>query len=120
VLLDVHSYPSRPLPYEMHADGPRPAVCLGTDPVHTPPSLLDAARAAFAPVGPVGTDSPFRGTYVPLRHYRVEPRVWSVMLELRRDTHLAEPAGPPTAGLTAVVRALAVLVDAVTAAARAA
>ncbi len=114
VLLDVHSYPSRPLPYELHADGPRPAVCLGTDPVHTPASLLDAARATFAPLGPVGTDVPFRGTYVPLRHHGVEPRVRSVMLEIRRDTHLVEPAGPPTAGLAAAARALAALVDAVT------
>ena len=43
-----------PLPYELHADGPRPAVCLGVDPVHTPPWLVEAARRAFAPLGPSG------------------------------------------------------------------
>src|SRR5690606_16140281 len=48
VLLDVHSYPADPLPYELHADRPRPQVCLGTDPVHTPAWLLDAAQHAFA------------------------------------------------------------------------
>jgi N-formylglutamate amidohydrolase len=113
VLVDVHSYPSAPLPYELHADGPRPAVCLGTDPVHTPPALLAAAREAFARVGEVGTDSPFGGTYVPLRHHGRDPRVQSIMVELRRDGHLVEPAGPVTAGLAAAVAALAALVDAV-------
>ena len=79
VLLDVHSYPSRPLPYERHADGPRPAVCLGVDPVHTPSWLLAAARRAFARLGPVGVDTPFRGTYVPLAHSAGtagSPRSW--------------------------------------------
>jgi N-formylglutamate deformylase len=114
MLLDVHSYPSTPLPYELHADGPRPAVCLGTDPVHTPPDLVDAARAAFAPVGTVGLDTPFRGAYVPSRHYGVDRRVHALMLELRRDGHLVEPAGPLTAGLDVTAAALAALVDAVT------
>jgi N-formylglutamate deformylase len=111
VLLDVHSYPSVALPYELHAEGPRPAVCLGTDPVHTPPELVAAARTAF---GEVGLDSPFRGAYVPLRHYGVDRRVQALMLELRRDGHLVEPDGPATAGLDVAARALAALVDAVT------
>jgi N-formylglutamate amidohydrolase len=115
VLLDVHSYPSTPLPYELDVDRPRPAVCLGTDPVHTPPWLLAAARAAFAPVGPVDLDVPFAGTYVPLAHYRTDPRVHSVMLEIRRDVYLREPAGPPAPGLRKVVDALTALIDRCTA-----
>jgi N-formylglutamate amidohydrolase len=117
VLVDVHSYPSAPLPYELHADGPRPPVCLGTDPAHTPPDLLAAARRAFARVGGVGgvgTDSPFRGTYVPLRHHGTDRRVHSIMIELRRDGHLVEPDGPVTGGLVVAAAALAALVDAVT------
>jgi N-formylglutamate deformylase len=113
VLLDVHSYPSAPLPYELHADRPRPAVCLGTDPVHTPPWLLAAAREAFAPVGTVALDAPFAGTYVPLAYYRADPQVHSVMLEIRRDAYLHEPDGPLTCGADRVADALAALVDAV-------
>ncbi|GAA3308831.1 hypothetical protein GCM10020295_71870 [Streptomyces cinereospinus] len=113
-MLDVHSYPSVRLPYELHGKGPRPAVCLGTDPYHTPPALLAAAREAFAGIGEVGLDTPFSGTYVPLEYYRAEPRVGALMVEIRRDTYLREPGGPPGPGLSRLASALARLVDAVT------
>ncbi|MFF7159788.1 N-formylglutamate amidohydrolase [Streptomyces sp. NPDC008086] len=112
VIVDVHSYPTAPLPYELHAEGPRPAVCLGTDSFHTPPALLAAAREAFAE-WETGLDSPFSGTYVPLEFYGGEPRVSALMVEIRRDTYMAEPGGPVGSGLTRLAGALAALVDAV-------
>ena len=113
VLVDVHSYPSRALPYELHGTGPRPAICLGTDPDHTPAALLDTARRMLAPCGDIAVDTPFAGCYVPLRHYRRQRAVTAVMVEIRRDTYLTEPAGPPTAGFDAVVDAVTELVNAV-------
>ncbi|MGW0861515.1 N-formylglutamate amidohydrolase [Streptomyces sp. NPDC002611] len=110
VIIDVHSYPSRRLPYELHGDGPRPAVCLGTDPFHTSPGLLDAAREAF---GETGLDSPFSGAYVPLEFYGKRPEVGALMVEIRRDTYMTEPGGPAGAGLERLADALARLVDAV-------
>ncbi|MGW4724420.1 N-formylglutamate amidohydrolase [Streptomyces sp. NPDC004291] len=113
VVIDVHSYPGEPLPYELHGDGPRPPVCLGTDAFHTPPALLDAAREAFGGFGGVGTDSPFAGTYVPLSYYRREPRVHALMVEIRRDLYMSEPGGAAGPGAAALGAALAHLVDAV-------
>ena len=81
VLLDIHSYPAQPLPYERHPDGPRPEVCLGTDRTHTPSWLVEAARAAFAGFE-VGLDSPFSGAYVPAGR-----AVAAIMIEVRRDVH---------------------------------
>jgi N-formylglutamate amidohydrolase len=112
VIIDVHSYPTEPLPYELHGDGPRPPICLGTDRHHTPPALLEAARAAFAGFGGVGTDSPFAGTYVPLEHYGRDTRVSALMVEIRRDVYMKEPGGPAGPGLDALAAALAELVDA--------
>ncbi|MET7733179.1 N-formylglutamate amidohydrolase [Streptomyces sp. NPDC005402] len=109
VVIDVHSYPSAPLPYELHGEGPRPPVCLGTDSFHTPPELLAAAREAF---GEVGLDSPFSGTYVPLEFYGRDPRVSALMVEIRRDTYMTEPGGPAGPGLHELAQALAALVDA--------
>jgi N-formylglutamate amidohydrolase len=85
VILDVHSYPKKALPYELHGDGPRPAVCLGTDAAHTPPDLVHEAQRAFATCGDVALDTPFSGCYVPLAHYRRHSGVTALMLELRRD-----------------------------------
>ncbi len=112
VVIDVHSYPSAPLPYELHGDGPRPPVCLGTDPFHTPPWLREAARRAFDGFGGTGLDSPFAGTYVPLEHYGRDRRVAALMVEIRRDLYMAEPGGPAGSGAEALASALAVLADA--------
>lgn len=113
VIIDVHSYPSAALPYELHALGERPAICLGTDPAHTSAALLRTARRAFAPCGTIAVNTPFSGCYVPLKHYRQQTAVAAIMIEIRRDTYLTEPGGPPTAGLDRVVRALAELVEVV-------
>ncbi|MFJ8773675.1 N-formylglutamate amidohydrolase [Streptomyces microflavus] len=110
VIVDVHSYPSAPLPYELHGTGPRPPVCLGTDPFHTPPELRALAEAAFAGFGGTGIDSPFADTYVPLKHYGTDRRVTALMIEIRRDTYMSEPGGPAGAGLDALAGALAELV----------
>ncbi|CAL9368071.1 N-formylglutamate amidohydrolase [Streptomyces sp. enrichment culture] len=114
VIIDVHSYPSAPLPYELHGEGPRPAVCLGTDSFHTPPGLLGAAREAFAPCGETGLDSPFAGTYVPLEFYGKRAEVSALMVEIRRDTYMTEPGGPAGPGLSRLASALGALVDAAT------
>ncbi|MGW2201595.1 N-formylglutamate amidohydrolase [Streptomyces sp. NPDC001774] len=111
VIVDVHSYPTEALPYELHGDGPRPPICLGTDAFHTPPALVDAARKAFAPFGGIGTDSPFAGTYVPLDHYGRDPRVTALMIEIRRDVYMTEPGGPAGPGLDTLGAALAALVE---------
>lgn len=90
-IVDVHSYPSIALPYEREPTQPRPGVCLGTDPFHTPGWLVEAARAAFDGVdGGVDLDVPFAGTYVPLARYGHDPRVGSLMLEIRRDLYMDE------------------------------
>ena len=111
VIIDVHSYPSKPLPYELHAHGPRPPICLGTDDFHTPPWLLDAARAAFGDCGGIELNTPFAGCYVPLKHYGRTGAVAALMIEIRRDVYMDEPGGAPTSGLDQVISALARLVD---------
>lgn len=89
VIIDVHSYPTRALSYELaaHGDRPRPPLCIGTDPFHTPGWLIDTVRESWQRNvgGEVGVDQPFAGTYVPLDRYRTDPRLRSVMVEIRRD-----------------------------------
>lgn len=109
-IIDLHSYPLVELPYErhVHPDAPRPACCIGTDPQHTLPALAAAVATAFARLGETAVNEPFAGTYVPLAYFGSDPRVQSVMVELRRDTYLDEPAG-----IDQIAAMLAALVDAI-------
>ena len=87
-IIDIHSYPLTKNPYELHGDGPRPEVCIGTDAFHTSAALAEAATSSLAnaaPTGEVGLNSPFAGCYVPLDQYEQTTAVQAVMLEIRRD-----------------------------------
>lgn len=91
VVLDVHSYPERRLPYELHGDGPRPEVCLGTDAFHTPAWLVEGIERLCTERGfEAGRDTPFAGVYIPAWAYRRDERVQGVMLDIRRDAYIDE------------------------------
>ena len=94
-ILDVHSFPSVALPYELHADLRRPAICLGVDPFHTPPAVAAAAHRRFAEFGEVLENEPFVGTYVPLAHWGTTRAVTSMMIEIRRYLYMHEATGEP-------------------------
>jgi len=98
-VIDVHSYPRDAQPYELAPEGARPELCIGTDGTHTPGSLVAIVRAAAEAVGfACDLDTPFAGTFVPTP-WLGDPRVRSVMLEIRRDTYMDERTGEPHAGL---------------------
>ena len=102
-VLDIHSFPREALPYE-RADRPRPSICLGVDDFHTPPELVAAARKAFSDFD-IEINTPFAGTYVPLKFYESDARVRGLMIEVRRDVPATD------FGLAAVASALTHLVD---------
>lgn len=110
-IIDLHSYPSTPLPYELDSSAERPEICIGTDPFHTPSGLIEDVTGAFARQSlEVGLDTPFAGTYVPLAHLNRTPQVRSVMVEIRRDLYLEGPGGPLTSGYDDLVSCLASVV----------
>lgn len=92
VIIDAHSYPSQPLPYELHADSHRPPLCVGYDERHVAASLLSCVREVFSHLEQADNE-PFAGAYVPLKHFGRDARVQSVMLELRRDQYMDERTG---------------------------
>lgn len=99
LIVDCHSFPSHPLPCDLDQKMPRPDICLGTDPDHTPPSLWHAIVKAFARFGiAVAVNCPYAGTIVPYRYYRMDSRVWSIMIEVRRGLYMDEDTGAKTHG----------------------
>jgi len=94
LLIDCHSFPARPLPYEFDQSPERADICLGTDGFHTPPRLITAAVDAFQQLGfTVSINRPFSGTLLPLKHYQQESRVFSLMVEVNRGLYLDEATG---------------------------
>lgn len=102
LIFDCHSYPSRTLPYEREGQF-RPQIGIGTDPFHTASPLKVAMEKAFADRGyEVGIDTPFAGALVPNAFYGRDPRVQSVMIEVRRDLYMDEATGIPHGGFDRV------------------
>lgn len=86
-IVDLHSYAVEALPYELHKDDLRPAVCLGVDKGHIAWDIVDEAEDAFFALGSVEVNTPFSGSYVPTEFYFKDSRVQSIMFEIRKDTY---------------------------------
>jgi N-formylglutamate deformylase len=94
ILLDCHSFASIPLPSEPEQTLERPDICIGTNPFHSPPALVEGLVAAFERERlTVQLNTPFAGTLVPLQFLGVDDRVRSVMIEVRRGLYCDEATG---------------------------
>lgn len=89
LLVDAHSFPRAPLPYESDQRPDRPQICIGVDEFHTPKALEAAFIHAFNAGGfDVRLNEPFAGALVPIRYYRTDKRVSAVMVEVNRGLYL--------------------------------
>jgi N-formylglutamate deformylase len=94
LVIDCHSFPSKPLPYEFDQNQKRPDICLGTDSFHTPAHLVEAAKVAFENTGfTVEVNSPFSGALVPMKHYMQCRNVSAIMIEVNRALYMDEATG---------------------------
>jgi len=93
LIIDLHSFPSRALPYE-DAALERPDVCLGFDTYHRPQGLLHTLQDIAKDEGLSWAENqPFAGSYVPLQYFNSDSRVRSVMVELNRALYMDEGSG---------------------------
>ena len=93
LIVDCHSYPSKPLIRDLDQTTARPDFNIGNDKYHTPQKLIDASIAYFEQKGySIGVDWPYKGTIVPLEHYQKNKKVHSIMLEVNRELYLNEPS----------------------------
>jgi len=102
LIIDAHSFPGTPLPYESNQDVLRPEICIGADPDHTSDDLLGMAVSLFRKAGfIVAVNQPFSGALVPAEFYRRDSSVFSIMIEVRRDLYMNETTGEKNAGFDA-------------------
>jgi len=103
IIIDCHSFPSRPLNRDLDKTMPRPAFNIGTDPVHTPKYLEEAAVSFFTERGyDVGVNWPYSGSLVPMEYYRVQPNVQSIMIEINRSLYLDEATSARSEGYAGI------------------
>lgn len=117
-VIDCHSFPRHPLPYEGKPEAARPEICIGSDVLHTPGELLETASSLFREAGfEVVANEPFSGTIVPSVYLDEERSVFSLMIEVRRDLYMDEASGRRRhdfdAFVTRLSRILHRLIDAV-------
>ena len=102
VILDAHSFPTGPLPTQVGFSAPL-EIGIGTQPGHTSPELQALAEDFFRAQGfVVGVDIPFSGAIVPNRFFGKEPRVQSLMIEVRRDLYMDETTGERHGGFARI------------------
>lgn len=89
LIVDGHSFYDEPLPYEFDQNRSRPDICIGTDEYHTPGRIEETLCAFFRDRGySVELNRPFAGCIVPIRYYRIDKRVCSVMIEINRRRYI--------------------------------
>jgi len=96
MIIDCHSFPSKPLPFE-DASKKRPDICIGILPFHTPQSLINEIQGFCAQHNwTTAINEPFEGTYVPLKFLKKDTRVKSIMIEINRRLYMDEHTGRKT------------------------
>lgn len=101
VVIDCHSFPSVPLPYEADQSLDRPDLCIGTDRFHTPADLTERIKDEAEQLGlSVAVNAPFAGALVPSEFYRARKSVFGVMLEVNRKLYLDESTGAKHEGFS--------------------
>jgi len=95
IIIDCHSFPSKPLPFELNQSSDRPDICVGTDDCHTSERLKNSFVTAFKESGfKVSVNEPFAGALVPYKFYAAkEARVQSIMVEVNRKLYMDETTG---------------------------
>jgi N-formylglutamate deformylase len=103
LIVDAHSFPSRPLPHEADQHPDRCDICVGTDPFHTPTWLADFTVHAFRNRNyHVEVNRPFGGSLVPEKHHGRDNRVLSIMIEVNRSLYMDEVSGERLAAFDAM------------------
>lgn len=89
LIIDCHSFSDTPFNSDIEQGGERPDFCIGTDGYHTPKWLEDMVYDYLIQQGySVEINHPYEGTIVPMKHYKTNDEVHSVMIEVNRKLYM--------------------------------
>jgi N-formylglutamate amidohydrolase len=87
LIIDCHSFPSKPRPYQQQQDYEDIKVCIGFVEYHKEDGLIASIKANFKDYK-VSQNRPYSGSIVPLKYYKKDNRVKSVMIEIDRSIYM--------------------------------
>ncbi|WP_207561031.1 N-formylglutamate amidohydrolase [Sulfurimonas aquatica] len=91
LIIDCHSFPDKAYRFNNDFNQKRPDICIGTDSYHTPKGLLEETKKYFLSKGyVVQVNKPYSGSIVPMKHYKKDKRVLSIMIEINRKLYMDE------------------------------
>lgn len=95
LIIDAHSFPSKPLPYETMQSLDRPDICIGVDDYFTPQELVFETEELMSKSDlKCAINNPFSGSFITSKHYTSrDSRVKSIMIELNRGLYMDEATG---------------------------
>jgi N-formylglutamate amidohydrolase len=112
LVIDCHSFPSHPLPYELDQRLDRPDICIGTDPFHTQAEFADEVIESFQLHGyTIGLNRPFAGALVPATFYRCNAKVAALMIEVNRALYMDEQTGAKSSRFDETCAAVALVLE---------
>ncbi len=112
LIIDCHSFPAIPLPYESNQSPDRPDICIGTDDFHTPKALTNQFVDLFKQRGySVAINRPFSGSVVPGVYYQKNENVQSIMIEINRRLYMNEKTEEKSSNYTKVKSDLEWVID---------
>jgi N-formylglutamate amidohydrolase len=91
LIVDCHSFPDKSYYFNNDFNQSRPDICIGIDEFHTPKKLLEQVKSFFLSKGyNVQVNNPYSGSIVPLKHYKKDKNVKSIMIEINRKLYMQE------------------------------
>jgi N-formylglutamate deformylase len=85
LILDIHSFSDKPLPYELYKDLKRPDICIGTDDFHSDKKNVDKLIYKIKEMEfSYSINEPFKGCIIPSEYYLKDNRVKGIMLEFNK------------------------------------
>ncbi|MDB4297541.1 N-formylglutamate amidohydrolase [Flavobacteriaceae bacterium] len=88
-IIDCHSFPDTPHTRNIDKTPNRPDICIGTNYDHTDYYILKHTIGFFSSKGfKVGVNAPYKGCIVPLKYYKKNRNVKSIMIEVNRKLYL--------------------------------